>query len=362
MPSLCTFNANNFFLRYRFDSTFPGDAGRKSWVETTKAGRFGYVPERHFGVAGGESYVIWDGKRRELAARALREGDDALPDVLCLQEVENLDALRRFNDEYLGGYYRNSLLIDGWDPRNIDVGVMSVYPIAEIRTHIDDRDRAGARILSRDCLEVTLELPGGEHVTLFVNHLKSKFADEIGKSREEVVRARLDGHEKRKAQAKYVSDLVRARFADAHDKALYAVVGDLNDTDESPWLKPLLGTRMLHDVVADTRPREDRWTYYWRAKGRVQQIDYILASRALASRVKRTHIARSGVPYRELSTTGQVLPEQVTLSHFDDDGVTPRPRVVTPDTTVPFRFDRYPAILEDVGNNVSDHCPVKVWF
>jgi hypothetical protein len=32
------------------------------------------------------------------------------------------------------------------------------------------------------------------------------------------------------------------------------------------------------------------------------------------------------------------------------------------ETKVPFGFERYAPILENVGNNVSDHCPIKVWF
>ena len=112
-------------------------------------------------------------ERRKLAIKALKEPDGKLPDILCFQEVENMDAIRAFNENYLKSYYQYSLLIDGYDPRNIDVGVLSTLPIEEIRSHIDE-SKNGKRIFSRDCLEVTLILPDGEKLILFVNHLKSK--------------------------------------------------------------------------------------------------------------------------------------------------------------------------------------------
>jgi hypothetical protein len=42
-----------------------------------------------------------------------------------------------------------------------------------------------------------------------------------------------------------------------------------------------------------------------------------------------------------------------------DDAAAPS---LTPDQKLPFQFVRYAPILDDVTNNVSDHCPVKIWF
>jgi hypothetical protein len=42
MPhSVCTFNVNNLFVRYRFGQTFPGDIAGKSAVTNPE---FGYLP------------------------------------------------------------------------------------------------------------------------------------------------------------------------------------------------------------------------------------------------------------------------------------------------------------------------------
>lgn len=35
MPSLCTYNVNNLFVRYRSGTTYPGDMARKSDDELT---------------------------------------------------------------------------------------------------------------------------------------------------------------------------------------------------------------------------------------------------------------------------------------------------------------------------------------
>jgi hypothetical protein len=182
MPALATLNVNNFFLRYRFASTYPGSTSVKSAVEAADI-TMGYVPEKKFGRYASGDFVVWDPARRELAARALAEADGRLPDILCLQEVENMDAARKFNEDYLRGHYPYRLLIDGWDPRNIDVAVLSVFPIAGIRSHLDAVDGRGRRILSRDCLEATVRLDSGEELTVFVNHLKSKFVAPRGGAR-----------------------------------------------------------------------------------------------------------------------------------------------------------------------------------
>jgi hypothetical protein len=94
----------------------------------------GYIPEKKFGKYLSSDFVVWDPIRRQLAAQALAEPDGRLPDILCLQEVENIDAIRKFNQDYLGGHYPYAILIDGWDPRNIDVALLSVFPIVSLRS------------------------------------------------------------------------------------------------------------------------------------------------------------------------------------------------------------------------------------
>lgn len=371
MPTLTTFNANNFFLRYKFTNKYPGDLSGHSLVDAAEAGLVGYLPGLAFSSIP-STYIIWDRQRRELANRALREPDGQLPDILCLQEVENLHAIRYLDQKFLGNFYSYSLRIDSKDTRNIDVGLMSRFPIRRVRSHIDDLNNQGARIFSRDCLEAEIELPGNEILYLFLNHFKSKFVRRNANESDADYNERVKrSHQRRESQAEAVRDHLRERFPGQNNQALYAVVGDFNDTPHSPWLNPLLSLPNLVDVVSEHRTSNDRWTYFYRSRGRVTQIDYILASPALADRVRSTvianpgrvpHIERQGLAYRELNNAGLVLPKKANLIHLElDNATTPQPNA-PPDEKVDFRFPRYPEVLQGWRNNASDHCPVKVWF
>ena len=371
MPSLATFNANNFFLRYRFTNTYPGDQSQASRVEAAEVGLDGYLP----GIAFGRytsSFIIWDQQRRQLAVQALMEPDEQLPDILCFQEVENIQAIRVINQDYMGGYYPYSMLIDAYDPRNIDVGLLSRFPIKEVRSHADDLEQNGIRTFSRDCLEVTIDIPGNNDLTIFLNHLKSKFIQRnAGETDASFNQRRLNDHLRRQNQAQTVRNIVSQRMQGNHATALYAVIGDFNDQPESPYLQPLLSYNQLTDILRRHRPDNDCWTYYWRSRNHVSQIDYILVSRALRDRIdtfvqanpnRIPHIERRGLAFRELNATGEVLPRQSNLVHFETDPVTPLPAGATPSEKIDFRFPRYPEVIQDWHNNISDHCPVKVWF
>jgi endonuclease/exonuclease/phosphatase family metal-dependent hydrolase len=245
--------------------------------------------------------------------------------------------------------------------------VLSTLPLNLVRSHIDEgftnqfSDGEQRLFRSRDCLEVDVDLPDGETLTLYINHLKSKFSfddDDL-----------LEGHEKRRAQSRAIYDLVTERFRGQQTTALYAVVGDLNDTPLSPWVEPLVDTSRFTNVIEEYRGPTDHWTYYWRSRNRVSQIDYVLTSRALADRIdaviqadptKKPHIERAGLGFRELNANGEVLPETARLVQFQPDNVTNGP--LLPEVRVPFRFPRYNEVLDDWHNNVSDHCPVKLWL
>ena len=125
MPTVCTFNVNNLYVRYKFGETFPGDLSHKSAVDDPKQG---FLPMYNPG-----SFELFNPVQRKLAARALTRDQTVLPDVLLLQEVESLIALRTFNEDQLAGQYEQALLIDSRDLRQIDVGVLSRLPILDVR-------------------------------------------------------------------------------------------------------------------------------------------------------------------------------------------------------------------------------------
>jgi len=221
-------------------------------------------------------------------------------------------------------------------------------------------------------LEVKFELPSNESLTVFLNHFKSKYVEREKEESESHYQERIKkSHLKRVAQAQRVGEYIDERFKNKHTKALYAVVGDFNDTPESPWVAPLLNSPRLTNILAKFRAPNDCWTYYWKSKNRVSQIDYILTSRALTKHIKNLtdndptklpHIERRGLAYRKLNSSGLILPKQTNLIHFDEDPVTPKPNNTTPKEKIDFRFTRYTEVMQNWRSHISDHCPVKVWF
>jgi endonuclease/exonuclease/phosphatase family metal-dependent hydrolase len=206
-------------------------------------------------------------------------------DVLCVVEAEDRVGLSRFNKTMLpavgGKPYAHAMLVDGNDDRGIDVGVLTRagYRIANIRSHVDDKDAQG-EIFSRDCAEYEIATPNGNTILLLVNHFKSK-------------RGGKESAAKRLRQARRVRQIVNARI-EAYP--YLCVLGDLNETPDQPPLAPLLAeSPKLIDIfdhpkfVGDGRPG----TYANGTKS--NKLDYILMSPQLADKVSACSIERRGV-------------------------------------------------------------------
>jgi hypothetical protein len=76
-------------------------------------------------------------------------------DVLCVVEAEDRPSLVRFNTELLGGRYGHGMLVDGNDPRGIDVGLFTTaqVDVRWVRSHVDDPHPTDPNraLFSRDC-------------------------------------------------------------------------------------------------------------------------------------------------------------------------------------------------------------------
>jgi endonuclease/exonuclease/phosphatase family metal-dependent hydrolase len=114
------------------------------------------------------------------------------------------------------------------------VGLLTKFPIRGIRTNIYD-GTSTSRIFSRDCLELDLELPDGRMLYVLCNHFVSKMNGDPPSSRKRRLR-----------QAQRVAEILSGYNL---KRDLVIVAGDMNDTPDSPAMKPLVNLPGLHDVL-----------------------------------------------------------------------------------------------------------------
>jgi len=308
---VATFNVENLFTRYRFARGVDHHEARE------------------------EGFTVDDLRFRLHDAQAKRITADTMlackADVFALQEVEGLDTLKSFRDRFLGGreVWPHALVIDGNDPRRIDVGVLSRFPIVHARSwqHLTE---GGDLVWDRDCLEVDIDGPHGV-LTLYVNHFKSMRAPEGAQGS-----GRALTQPRRVQQARAVMDIVRHRFGDDPGEGSWIVTGDLNDHDaddeQGPTsLRELLDWPAAENVV-ERLPEGERWTHFFRGSHRhglppaYRQLDYLLLSRRLAA-------LNPGAP--TIERRGQ------------------------PKRAERFEGERFPGIGRD-RPKASDHCPVCI--
>ena len=275
---VATFNCENLFARFRFKSNIdPETAVRDGWNAQETA------------------FDILDEDAKRITGQAIKA---TKADVIALQEVENLETLKRFRARFLGtgAGYLHAVAIDGNDPRLIDVAVLSKHPIVHVRSYAHLR-HGRSDLFSRDCLEVDV-LVGKKPLTLFVQHLKSMMG------------GRAQTAKRRETQVDGVLDIVRARFGRSAGRAPFVVLGDFNDymqTDNegSPSIGGLVGWGQVENVVGRLAEQE-QWTHYFAKRKKYSQLDYILPSRSLADASPAApEIVRGGLPLRAERFTGK---------------------------------------------------------
>jgi endonuclease/exonuclease/phosphatase family metal-dependent hydrolase len=291
---LATFNCENLFARYKFERT---DVDMDNILED------GWLANETL-------FEINDPVSKELTGKAI---DETNADVIALQEVESLAALRRFKNQYLSSSnkrkYKYTLVLDGNDPRLIDVGVMSKYPIISIDTHIHEwNNEINWFTFSRDCLECDIALPDGKKIRLFINHFKSMF--DIN----DPCNGRKNSRNKRLIQSKRVKDIVLNKFPNGDGS--YAILGDLNDYLETDGqgatsIGDLANWDVVENIVLRKEPQE-RWTHFYDGNSdcnhpkTYKQLDYILLSKTLADANSsiEPEIVRKGLPLNADRYTG----------------------------------------------------------
>lgn len=314
-----TFNLENLFLRYKFfyptrrkKGETEEEARKREEKEIKKLQdlkeKGGYTQNLERVLE--DKKTIKSGQTSNTAKVILAQK----PDIMALQEVEDMEALKQFNSRYLKSYYDYRMLIDGNDQRNINVCVLSKYPIAYVRTNIQVPDPVtGQKLFSRDCLEVGIALKEGDDaaLTLFVNHFKSQLA----MSAEEKQKAK----EKRGRQADWVANTLKRRYGPDLRAGDFVVLGDFNADNDAEELQSLLRLNGLQNIV-QTRPLKvpgqdavtdtDRWTHYFEDDDTTSQLDYILLSPTLAERsaLEAVIIEKEGLADYVKQYTGRRFP------------------------------------------------------
>lgn len=173
-------------------------------------------------------------------------------DVALLQEVENLPLAQALAAR---AGYGEARLIDGFDPRGIDVAVLSRLPVVRYASHLGELAPDGRPLWSRDCVEAWfwgLDRP----LAIVGTHLVSRLTDPSG--------------ERRRAQAARMREIAAAAAASG---ALVLAGGDLNDEPASFALAPLLADGGWADAL-DAVGLGAAWTWLSGASG--ARFDYLL--------------------------------------------------------------------------------------
>ena len=300
--SIGTFNLNNLFSRFNFsaelDELPPGQAGGMQITFTPEDVRVRTFMGRLVRRKG-------PGETADIARRILAMDLD----VLAVQEVEHIEILREFNRDYLGGLYRYIALLEGNDPRLIDVGLLSKLRIGAIVSHqtAEHPERPGERVFGRDLMQAEILDDGGAKLlTVYNTHLKSHY---VPPGEDQVEGARR-ANARRRPQAEVTAAILTAR---ERKGGRFVVVGDMNDPPGSEALAPMLevdGGILANGLAAaaETRPSKPEspgqgagpahpvWTHRFNPAGteppRYELFDQVWLSPGLAPRLMSAHIER----------------------------------------------------------------------
>lgn len=297
-----TFNLNNLFSRYNFKGEIEAIKDEDTAVEAEYVYKFGATDRLKVRKYRGKLVQKKDADDTRKVADRIKEMD---LNVLAVQEVEDIDTLREFNRDQLNGRYPFLALVEGNDPRLIDIGILSTLPIGAVTSwqnafHADD---PAIPIFGRDLLEVQILNASCSQIlfTLFNNHLKSNFVD----YRDDPVAGAQKNNRRRQRQAEVMAEIVLKR---TRPNSRFVILGDMNDATDSPYLAPLtVGAELdLTNALADpdeTRPTKNSkypppgpaWTHRYRPKGGDMQYelyDQIWLSPSLAKRQSGAWIHR----------------------------------------------------------------------
>lgn len=311
MVTVGTFNLNNLFSRFNFRAEIgddQGGGGQALQASYTFSDPDAVRVRRYQGrlVKGKDEAGRAQVAQRLLGSHPSIQVQPPEVDVWAVQEVEDIDTLRFFAATELGGPYPHVVLIEGNDPRLIDLAVLSRLPLGAVTSwqHAVHPDDPSQRIFGRDLLEVEVLSADRRRTlfTLFNNHLKSHF---VSPAEPDPVAAAKDANERRRRQAETVARIVAAR---TRPNSRYLIAGDMNDPPDSEFLAAFAASTELRLVDGLTAPVETRpaksdtpppagpaWTHRFKEPGspaRYDLFDQLWLSPALADKQDGAWIIR----------------------------------------------------------------------
>lgn len=314
---LMTFNVENLFDTvhdpHKLDDTFLPVELKTSAAHRARCAALRSAREREECFAWDWSDAVLTRKLERLASVILQVNEGRGPDILALQEVENRGVLERLRTEHLAAAgYLESILIEGDDPRGIDVAFLSRFPLrGEARLHRRTQERGESGDV-RGILEATFVLGDGTLITGYCVHLPAPTHPAA---------TRLDALERLDALADALPP-GRMRFA----------AGDFNiNAAEERRYDVIHGRLAKHWIAAHTQACAGcRGTYYYAREHAWSFLDMILVARELDASGPRSawRLAPESVDVAD------AIPAQSTSAGF------------------PARFD------PREGSGVSDHWPL----
>lgn len=200
---------------------------------------------------------IVDRKLRAVANTILQVGDGKGPDIIALQEIENIGILERLRTDYLSGAgYLPGILIEGDDLRGIDVAFLTKLPLAGTPTlHRIPFDGVDSKRVAdtRGILQADFRLPDGRLLSGFAVHFPAPFHPT----------------EMREMAYRHLNRLLAALPA---DRPAFAA-GDFNTTSSEDAREDLLGRlvrpywTVAHELGCGDCPgtqyyaRDDSWSF-----------------------------------------------------------------------------------------------------
>lgn len=231
------------------------------------------------------------------------------PDILALQEVENIDVLNALTAKIAndGGPKYTAYLIEGNDDRGID----NAYLVKEGTTvlSVEQKGKNATTTLqgcgpsntnllfSRPPLVLRVQTASGQKIAFINNHFKSRGGNDPENK---------EFQSCREAQAKFVADVANAEAANGYD---VSVLGDLNSFPEEHVLSILKTNANLTNLVQNI-PVDRAFSYIY--TGRSQFLDHLLVGGALKNQVTSIDSAKIDPDYPDSLQNDATTPLHVS--------------------------------------------------